>query len=155
MPSPSDTAGSFKGIFSGDNIHKKAGSAMLGGILPAPAISRIIDSDRVLTPQDWTSGNVKREMTGDFGDDSRHFISKYGLLAAPFMPAMAYESHKKGNQIEQHQMEAAEQAQIMAGYNRFSPYQRNVPVYGQGSQYPGYYNDLADTLAGGAMRGLL
>lgn len=129
-----------------------------GGLSPLPAALDQMSGGQgpqFLSPKDWTSGRIKNELTGDMKTDAQSSLAKYGLFAAPWMPAMLYESSKKRDKVIAGEEQAARQAQIMAGYNRFSPYQRNVQVYGQGSQYPGYYNDLADTLAGGAMRGLL
>lgn len=97
-----------------------------------------------LNPGDWFNGKLEGELTGDTSKDARSSLAKYGLFAAPWMPAMFNESMKKGDKIKEHMAIQNENKMYQDNFNRYSsPYQRKPMSPMAGPYGSGSYNDLA------------
>ena len=140
-----------------DGIHK---IAAMGMGTPLPMVNRLSDmgggkGPAWLNPADYFNGKLQGELTGDTSKDMRYGLARYGLFAAPWMPALAYESQKKGDDINKQNEAAAVAAAQNAQFNSASPYQRNVQFQGNNPFLGGQFNQLADLLRGQAGMGNL
>lgn len=141
-----------KGLPSGKELYvnpfKSKPSEVMGQMVFGPGAASFQRKQGVspefLNPKDWFNGKLEGELTGDTSTDARNSLAKYGLFAAPWMPAMFNESMKKGDKIKEHTAMQNENQMYQDNFNRYSlPYQRKTmqPManpYGGGS-----YNNLA------------
>jgi hypothetical protein len=110
-----------------------AGSMGLGGL----PVTRFVTPNQAID-----------QMTGDRNTDMRNALG-YGPGALGALPAVWHESGLKEDENAQLAQKAAIQNAARQRMVGAVPYQRNVPFYGEGSQFGGPYNN-ASNLYGGA-----
>jgi len=100
-----------------------------------------------LNPSDWKSGKLERGLTGDTSTDMRQGLARYGFHAAPWMPALAVESMKKGDKMKEQAAQDAIYQENLGRFNAAQPYQRDVQFQGNNPFLHGQYNQMANMLA--------
>lgn len=143
MPKPS-----LDGI-GGKNSANQMGSVGMG--MPVPMMQTLQKWGRGkgpawLNPADYFNGSLQNDLTGDTSKDMRYGLARYGLFAAPWMPALAYESNKKGNEIKDQQNADAARANQQQMMDNIQPYQRQPGYTSLNPYLNGRYNSMAAML---------